>query len=156
MRRGFRPPHVFLQGPEAFDGFYNDACAIKAEFHVTGNTTIKIDGEIVTPKTQFCKGNVSNFTVELQVPHGNGSGAMVTVPADAVYFDWFFGENREGQIADPQAQYVEINETYGVSLKEGPIRNLLFLDETGDTVHYTDIREEISHDIPYSEYVKGE
>lgn len=109
---------IHLLKPEAFNGFYNDPCAIKADFHVTGNTTIKIDGEIVTPKTQFCKGHVSNFTVELQVPYGNGSGAMVTVPADAVYFDWFFGENREGQIADPQAQYVEINEAYGVSLQD--------------------------------------
>lgn len=103
---------------DVFSDFYGDPCAINADFHVTGNTTIKIDGEIVTPKTQFCKGHVSNFTVELQVPHGNGSGAMVTVPADAVYFDWFFGENREGQIADPQAQYVEINEAYGVSLQD--------------------------------------
>ena len=47
-------------------------------------------------------------------------------------------------------------QTYAGSLKEGPVKNLLFLDEAGDTVHYTDIREEISHDIPYSEYVKGE
>lgn len=109
---------IHMVDPTVFAGFYNEPCAIKADFHVTGNTTIKIDGEIVTPKTQFCKGNVSNFTVELQVPHGNGSGAMVTVPADAVYFDWFFGESREGQIADPQAQYVEINETYGVSLRD--------------------------------------
>lgn len=108
---------IRLLQPEAFDGFYNDACAIKAEFHVTGNTTIKIDGEIVTPETEFCKGHVNNFTVELQVPRGDGDGEMVTVPADAVYFDWFFGENREGQIADPQAQYVEINET-GVSLQD--------------------------------------
>ena len=109
---------IHMVDPTVFAGFYNEPCAIKADFHVTGNTTIKIDGEIVTPKTQFCKGNVSNFTVELQVPHGNGSGAMVTVPADAVYFDWFFGESREGQIADPQAQYVEINETSDVSLRD--------------------------------------
>lgn len=109
---------IHLLQPEAFDGFYNDACAIKAEFHVTGNTTIKIDGEIVTPETQFCKGHVNNFTVELQVPRGDGDDEMVTVPADAVYFDWFFGENREGQIADPQAQYVEINETNDVSLQD--------------------------------------
>lgn len=109
---------IHLLKPEAFNGFYNDPCAIKADFHVTGNTTIKIDGEIVTPETEFCKGHVNNFTVELQVPHGDGGGEMVMVPADAVYFDWFFGENREGQIADPQAQYVEINEAYGVSLQD--------------------------------------
>lgn len=109
---------LHMLDPIAFAGFYNDPCAIKADFHVTGNTTIKIDGEIVTPETEFCKGHVNNFTVELQVPRGDGDGEMVTVPADAVYFDWFFGENREGQIADPQAQYVEINETYDVSLQD--------------------------------------
>ena len=109
---------IHMVDPTVFAGFYNDPCAIKADFHVTGNTTIKIDGEIVTPETEFCKGHVNNFTVELQVPHGDGGGEMVMVPADAVYFDWFFGENREGQIADPQAQYVEINETYGVSLQD--------------------------------------
>lgn len=109
---------IHLLKPEAFNGFYNDPCAIKADFHVTGNTTIKIDGEIVTPETEFCKGHVNNFTVELQVPRGDGDGEMVTVPADAVYFDWFFGKNREGQIADPQAQYVEINEIYDVSLQD--------------------------------------
>lgn len=109
---------LHMLDPIAFEGFYNDPCAIKADFHVTGNTTIKIDGEIVTPETEFCKGHVNNFTVELQVPRGDGDGEMVTVPADAVYFDWFFGENREGQIADPQAQYVEINEFYDVSLQD--------------------------------------
>lgn len=109
---------IHMVEPEVFAGFYNNPCAIKADFHVTGNTTIKIDGEIVTPETEFCKGHVNNFTVELQVPRGDGDGEMVTVPADAVYFDWFFGENREGQIADPQAQYVEINEAYGVSLQD--------------------------------------
>lgn len=109
---------LHMLDPIAFEGFYNDPCAIKADFHVTGNTTIKIDGEIVTPETEFCKGHVNNFTVELQVPRGDGDGEMVTVPADAVYFDWFFGENREGQIADPQAQYVEINEIYDVSLQD--------------------------------------
>ena len=103
---------------DVFSGFYGEPCAINADFKVTGDVIIKIDGEIVTPETEFCKGHVSNFTVELQVPHGNGSGAMVTVPADAVYFDWFFGESREGQIADPQAQYVEINEIYDVSLQD--------------------------------------
>ena len=95
---------------DVFSGFYGEPCAINADFKVTGDVIIKIDGEIVTPETEFCKGHVNNFTVELQVPHGNGSGAMVTVPADAVYFDWFFGESREGQIADPQAQYVERRE----------------------------------------------
>lgn len=104
---------LHMLNPIAFEGFYNNPCAIKAEFHVTGNTTIKIDGEIVTPETEYCRGNINNFTVDLQVPHGNGSGDMVTVPENSVFFDWFFGESREGEIADPQAQYVEENNKFG-------------------------------------------
>lgn len=110
---------IHLLKPEAFNGFYNDPCAIKADFHVTGNTTIKIDGEIVTPKTQFCKGHVSNFTVELQVPYGDEREGMATVPAESVSFDWFFGESQDGQIADPQTQYVEENTRFGgVTLRD--------------------------------------
>lgn len=109
---------IHLLKPSAFRDF-TDICAIKADFHVTGNTTIKIDGEIVTPKTQFCKGHVNNFTVELQVPYGDNREGMATVPAEAVSFDWFFGEARYGQIADPQTQYVEENTRFGgVTLRD--------------------------------------
>lgn len=110
---------IHMVDPTVFAGFYNEPCAIKADFHVTGNTTIKIDGEIVTPKTQFCKGNVSNFTVELQVPYGDEREGMATVPAESVSFDWFFGESQDGQIADPQTQYVEENTRFGdVTLRD--------------------------------------
>lgn len=47
-------------------------------------------------------------------------------------------------------------DVYIRSLKEGPVKNLLFLDQTGDNVHYMDIKEGKSHDIPFSDYVKGE
>lgn len=109
---------IHLLKPSAFRDF-TDICAIKADFHVTGNTTIKIDGEIVTPKTQFCKGHVNNFTVELQVPYGDNREGMATVPAESVSFDWFFGESQDGQIADPQTQYVEENTRFGgVTLRD--------------------------------------
>ena len=98
---------------DVFSGFYGEPCAINADFKVTGDVIIKVNGQIVSPETEFCRGNINNFTVELQVPRGNGTGEMVTVPENSVFFDWFFGESREGQIADPQAQYVEENASFG-------------------------------------------
>ena len=92
--------------PSVFSSFYADACAITADFLVTGNTTIKVDGEIVTPKTEFCRGNVSNFSIDLQIPDLNSEGDSITI-TEVIYFDWFFGEAREGQIADPLNQYTE-------------------------------------------------
>lgn len=127
---------IHMVEPEVFAGFYNDPCAIKADFHVTGNTTIKIDGEIVTPETKFCKGNVNNFTVELQIPNLSTENPddMITITED-IYFDWFFGEARDGEIADPMTQYTEkviltsgnpVVSADGISLREALVafRNL--------------------------------
>ena len=113
--------------PSVFSSFYTDPCAITADFLVTGNTTIKVDGEIVTPETEFCRGNVSNFTIELKVPDVQNTGDSITI-TDDIYFDWFFGEEREGQISDPRWQYTEkvsvvngqlqADATNGVSMEE--------------------------------------
>ena len=95
---------------------------------------------------------------KIQIPVAPVTTAVLYEPASwekAIRLASHLRENGMGVQAirkDPKKSV----ETYRVSLKEGPIRNLLFLDEAGDTVHYTDIREGISHDIPYSEYVKGE
>lgn len=113
--------------PSLFFSFYTDPCAITADFLVTGNTTIKVDGEIVTPETEFCRGNVSNFTIELKIPDVQNTGDSITI-TDGIYFDWFFGEEREGQISDPRWQYTEkvsvvngqlqADATNGVSMEE--------------------------------------
>lgn len=114
--------------PSVFSSFYTYACAITTDFLVTGNTTIKVDGEIVKPETEFCRGNVSNFTIELKIPDLSTEAPDDSVViSDGIYFDWFFGEAREGQIADPQRQYTEkvhvngnslIADANGVSLEE--------------------------------------
>lgn len=114
--------------PSVFSSFYADVCAITTDFLVTGNTTIKVDGEIVKPETEFCRGNVSNFTIELKIPDLSTEAPDDSVViSDGIYFDWFFGEAREGQIADPQRQYTEkvrvngnslIADANGVSLEE--------------------------------------
>lgn len=51
-----------------FSSFYTDPCALVADFKVQGDAIIKVNGEIVTPETEFCQGNVYNFTVDLRVP----------------------------------------------------------------------------------------
>lgn len=92
-----------------FDYNINDACVIKTEFYVTAQTLIRVNGEVVDPSTDFCAGQVFNFSANLRVPTGvNDDGtAIYTEIKDGVYFDWFFGTEDE---------YTEVNETYGVSL----------------------------------------
>ena len=112
---------IHMVDPDVFAGFNTDPCAIKADFKVTGNATIKLDGQIADTQTNFCKGNIGNFTVELQVPRGDNSGNQndtVTIPANEAYFDWFFGlSTEEGKTADPLSQYLEEDED-GLSLQQ--------------------------------------
>lgn len=112
-----------------FADFDTDRCAIKADFKVTGDVTLKVDGEIVTPKTEFCRGNVRNFTIDLKIPGLSNPTDSITI-TNGIYFDWFFGEVREGMVAaDPETQYTEkvvindagqltVDEENGVSLRE--------------------------------------
>ena len=121
---------------EYFAYFDTDRCAIKADFKVTGDVIIKVDGEIVTPETEFCRGNINNFTVELQIPNllTTDPDDMITI-TEGIYFDWFFGEARDGKIADPMTQYTEkvsmatgtpVAAADGISLQEALVafRNL--------------------------------
>lgn len=87
----------------------NEPCVIKTEFYVTAQTLIRVNGEVVDPSTDFCAGQVFNFSANLRVPTDiNDDGtASYTEIKDGVYFDWFFGTEDE---------YTEVNETYGVSL----------------------------------------
>lgn len=98
--------HIVSAG--VFSDFYGNPCAINADFKVTGDVIIKVDGQIVTPKTEFCRGNINNFTVELQIPDLSTTDPddMITI-TEGIYFDWFFGEARDGEIADPMTQYTE-------------------------------------------------
>lgn len=111
-----------------FADFDTDRCAIKADFKVTGDVTLKVDGEIVTPKTEFCRGNVRNFTIDLKIPGLSNPTDSITI-TEGIYFDWFFGVARDGKIADPMTQYTEkvvindagqltVDEENGVSLRE--------------------------------------
>lgn len=117
---------------EPFSGFYTDRCALVADFKVQGDEIIKINGEIVTPETEFCQGNVYNFTVDLNVPTADGT---VTV-TDGVYYDWFFGKTN-----DPLTEYLSANPQYGdVSLHDAlrVFRNIYPEAMNLDNVDYGD------------------
>ncbi len=119
---------IHVVEPDIFASFYTDPCAMTADFKVTGSTTIKVDGEIVRPDTRFCRGNVNNFTVELKIPDLTTSATNDSITiSEGIYFDWFFGEARQGQIADPQTQYTErvrvqnnqlVTDNAGVSMED--------------------------------------
>lgn len=96
-----------ITNTDIFTSFYTDPCALVADFKVQGDAIIKVNGEIVTPETEFCRGNVYNFTVDLRVPVDDG---YVTV-TNGIYYDWFFGTGN-----DPLTEYRNTNTT--VSLQE--------------------------------------
>lgn len=81
-----------------FDYSIDDACAIKTEFYVTAQNLIRVNGEVVDPSTDFCSGQVFNFSTNLRVPIDVNSEDGTTIYKeikDGVYFDWFFGTEEE-------------------------------------------------------------
>lgn len=150
---------------DVFSDFYGEPCAINADFKVTGDVIIKVDGQIVTPETEFCRGNINNFTVELQIPDLSTTNPddMITI-TEGIYFDWFFGEARDGKIADPMTQYTEkvsmatgtpVAATDGISLQEALVafRNLYpdatVLSTTDTPVSDDDFTQEMYNLINY-------
>ena len=99
---------------DASDFNYNidDACVIKTEFYVTAQNLIRVNGEVVDPSTDFCAGQVFNFSASLRVPTGvneEDGTTIYTEIKEGVYFDWFFGTEEE---------FIAANSTYGgVSLQ---------------------------------------
>ena len=99
---------------DAGDFSYNidDACVIKTEFYVTAQNLIRVNGEVVDPSTDFCAGQVFNFSANLRVPTGvneEDGTTTYTEIKEGVYFDWFFGTEEE---------FIAANSTYGgVSLQ---------------------------------------
>lgn len=108
-------PHVSTDqtlDAEDFANDINDACAIKTTFYVTTQTLLRVNGEVVDPSTDFCAGQIFNFSANMRVPIDvNADGTNIyTEIKDGVYFDWFFGSEDE---------YVAANSTYnGASLMD--------------------------------------
>lgn len=90
----------------AFSANIDDACAINTEFYVTAQTLIRVNGEVVDPSTDFCSGQVFNFSTNLRVPTGVNEEDGTTIYKeikDGVYFDWFFGTEEE--FLAPNSEY---------------------------------------------------
>lgn len=94
-----------------FAASINAPCGIKSDFYVEPTALIKVNGEIVKPETDFCIGQIFNFTAQVRVPTGSDDeGNETYMLLDDVNFDWFFGTEDE---------FIAENSTYGnVSLNE--------------------------------------
>lgn len=80
-----------------FAGMINNACAIKTSFYVTAQTLLRVNGEVVDPTTDFCAGQIFNFSTNVRVPTGvnpDGTNSYTEI-RNGVYFDWFFGTEDE-------------------------------------------------------------
>lgn len=86
-----------------FTGFSADPCAIKTEFRVTAQTLLRVNGEVVDPGSDFCSGQIFNFSANVRVPVVGDDGATEEYieVKDGVWFDWFFGSETEYLMQQP-------------------------------------------------------
>lgn len=80
----------------------NDPCGINTPFHVTAQTLLRVNGEVVDPTTDFCAGQIFNFSAQMRVPVSEDDGTESYIIIDkGVYFDWFFGTEYEFLAENP-------------------------------------------------------
>lgn len=90
----------------------NSPCAIRTPFMVSAQTLIRVNGQVTVPTSDYCAGQVLNFTAQVRVPTGETDKAGLPIYKtldQEIFYDWFFGEEEE---------FTETNEKYGVSLGE--------------------------------------
>lgn len=88
----------------------NDECGINTSFTVTAQTLLRVNGEVVDPSTDFCAGQIFNFSAQVRVPKQEADGSeSYTIVDKGVYFDWFFWT---------EAEYMQNDLVYGVSLEQ--------------------------------------
>lgn len=88
----------------------NDECGINTSFTVTAQTLLRVNGEVVDPSTDFCAGQIFNFSAQVRVPKQEADGSeSYTIVDKGVYFDWFFGT---------EAEYMQSDPDYSVSLEQ--------------------------------------
>lgn len=117
-----RPYWLLITKPDTNDGvahasdFLDDwgsPCAIRTDFMVKSLNVVRVNGEVVEPSTTYCAGKVLDFTVDLKIQ--DGEGGYKELDGSDVYFDWFFGTSAN---IDTEAEFREVKETYGVSVRE--------------------------------------
>lgn len=84
-----------------FQESVDNVCGINTSFYVTAQTLLRVNGQVVDPATDFCAGQIFNFSAQLRVPkqEADGSESYITVD-QGVYFDWFFGTQEEFEAPD--------------------------------------------------------
>ena len=85
-------------------------CLITTRFYVESETLVKVNGEVLDPTTDFCAGQVFNFSAQMRYPTGeyDSEGMEIyKVIESGVHYDWFFGTEEE---------YLTDNDTYGTNL----------------------------------------
>lgn len=94
-----------------FAASIDDPCGIKSDFYVEPTALIKVNGEIVKPETDFCIGQIFNFTAQVRVPTGSDDeGNDTYMLLDDVNFDWFFGTEDEFIAQNATFNNVSLNE----------------------------------------------
>lgn len=86
-----------------FQESVDNVCGINTSFYVTAQTLLRVNGQVVDPATDFCAGQIFNFSAQLRVPkqEADGSESYITVD-QGVYFDWFFGTKEEFEAPDTE------------------------------------------------------
>ena len=80
----------------------DDPCGINTPFYVTAQTLLRVNGEVVDPTTDFCAGQIFNFSAQMRVPVSEEDGTESYIIIDkGVYFDWFFGTEDEFLAENP-------------------------------------------------------
>lgn len=70
----------------------DDRCAIKSDFWVTAETLLKMNGETVKPGTNYCAGQILDFSAQVRIPYISKTGEEKYISVnEGIYFDWFFG-----------------------------------------------------------------
>lgn len=73
-------------------------CAIRTPFDVSAQTLIRVNGQVTVPTSDYCAGQVLNFTAQVRVPTGEKDEAGMPIYEtldEEVYYDWFFGTSDE-------------------------------------------------------------
>lgn len=73
-------------------------CAIRTPFDVSAQTLIRVNGQVTVPTSDYCAGQVLNFTAQVRVPTGEKDEAGLPIYEtldEEVYYDWFFGTSDE-------------------------------------------------------------
>lgn len=129
-----------------FAASINAPCGIKSDFYVEPTALIKVNGEIVKPETDFCIGQIFNFTAQVRVPTGSDDeGNETYMLLDDVNFDWFFGTEDEFIAENPTYGNVSLNEALTQFREIEAYRNYESLEgvspnqETGFTQNHINI-----------------